>query len=392
MMLKENNKIENKKLIVVLGMHRSGTSAITRGLQVLGVNLGDNLMPPVEGNNAKGFFEDLDLNALNVELLQTLRSDWDYLSPIEDSDVEKLRKNGYFLRGVEILNQKFSNTSTFGFKDPRVAKLLPFWKQVFAYCKFDVGYVLAVRHPLSVVKSLEKRDGFDSEKSYMLWIGHVLASISNTEEHKCVIVDYDLLMQAPERELGRIADCFDLIVNPDEMKNYRSEFLDEGLRHTVYTLNDLILDDACHPLVSEIYTALLDVAIDRRRMNDVVIQNQVALWSNEFKRLKSILCLIDKLTRKITILNQVEIERDGQISSLNQLVVERDAQISSLNQTVVEGNSQIMHQEKELTAYHDQTEEYIKQLNLLQEQRTSELSNIKFLTKQLMGLFYKKIH
>lgn len=89
-MLKENNKIENKKLIVVLGMHRSGTSAITRGLQVLGVNLGDNLMPPVEGNNAKGFFEDLDLNALNVELLQTLRSDWDYLSPIEDSDVEKL--------------------------------------------------------------------------------------------------------------------------------------------------------------------------------------------------------------------------------------------------------------------------------------------------------------
>ena len=48
-----------KRLIVVLGMHRSGTSAITRALNVLDVDLGDRLLPPVDGDNAKGYFVDL---------------------------------------------------------------------------------------------------------------------------------------------------------------------------------------------------------------------------------------------------------------------------------------------------------------------------------------------
>jgi hypothetical protein len=83
----------NRRLIVVLGMHRSGTSALTRGLQVMGVTLGDRMMPPVEGNNAKGFWEDIDLNALNVEMLNA----------IDSVDIEILRKQGYFLRAIELL-------------------------------------------------------------------------------------------------------------------------------------------------------------------------------------------------------------------------------------------------------------------------------------------------
>ena len=59
---------KDKKIIfVVLGMHRSGTSAITRGLEVLGASLGNRLMPPFVGNNDKGFFEDVDINAFNIE-------------------------------------------------------------------------------------------------------------------------------------------------------------------------------------------------------------------------------------------------------------------------------------------------------------------------------------
>jgi hypothetical protein len=62
----------DKRLVVVLGMHRSGTSAITRALEVLGVNVGTNLLPPVDGDNAKGFFEDVEINSLNVEILRAL--------------------------------------------------------------------------------------------------------------------------------------------------------------------------------------------------------------------------------------------------------------------------------------------------------------------------------
>ena len=56
---------------MVLGMHRSGTSAITKGLEVLGVNLGDNLLPPKD-DNPKGFFEDRDLVNLNERVLEKI--------------------------------------------------------------------------------------------------------------------------------------------------------------------------------------------------------------------------------------------------------------------------------------------------------------------------------
>lgn len=74
-------RTEGKSIVVVLGMHRSGTSAITRGLMVLGVELGDNLMPPAADNN-KGFFEDVDVNAINVELYRSLGhgQDWHTLA------------------------------------------------------------------------------------------------------------------------------------------------------------------------------------------------------------------------------------------------------------------------------------------------------------------------
>ena len=72
----------DSRLVVVLGMHRSGTSAITRGLSALGVPLGNNLMPPMLNNNDKGFFEDLEINELNTELLTALNRDWDSLSRI----------------------------------------------------------------------------------------------------------------------------------------------------------------------------------------------------------------------------------------------------------------------------------------------------------------------
>ncbi|MCW1935103.1 hypothetical protein OMD46_00125 [Pseudomonas sp. MDMC_285] len=49
--------VEQTKIIVVLGMHRSGTSVVTRTLEALGISLGENLMPPAENNNEKGFLK-----------------------------------------------------------------------------------------------------------------------------------------------------------------------------------------------------------------------------------------------------------------------------------------------------------------------------------------------
>ncbi len=351
---------EKKRIIVVLGMHRSGTSAVTRGLQVVGVDLGDKLMPAIEDINAKGFWEDLDLYALNNELLSFLGSDWHHLAPIEFGDMKALKKNSYFIRAVELICQKVKKRAIFGFKDPRVAKLLPFWKEVFAYCQLDMSCVLAVRHPLSVAMSLTKRDGFDAEKNYFLWLGHVVESLSGTVGLRRVVVDYDKLMRSPEFEVNRIAKQLDLEIDLAELQSYSSEFLDKALQHTVYDLNDLSFDDACPPLVREIYATLLNLASDKIYFDDLVLKNQIAHWVNECERLKPILTLADRFFMQNAIANQTVTERDERIANLNQALAKRDSQIATLNQTV---NSLILNDNRLQPNLNDRNEK-IESLNI----------------------------
>ena len=289
------------RLIVVLGMHRSGTSAVTRGLQVLGVELGDHLMPPVEGNNPKGFWEDLDINALNIDMLNALSMDWHFLTPIQINDVELLRKRGYLLHAVDLLRNKTSNTQVFGFKDPRVAKLLPFWKEVFAHCQFDVHYIISLRHPMSVCRSLEKRDGFDFEKSYYLWLGHVVNCFTGTIGEKCSLVDYDHLMDSVEAEMTRLAKELSLPVDSAQLEKFKSDFIDEELRHTIYKAHDLEVDDRVPPLMREIYSVLAEVLGGKLSMEDANFQKRVLRWQDEFLRMKPLLSYADKLGGEKTL-------------------------------------------------------------------------------------------
>ena len=164
-----------QQLVVVLGMHRSGTSAITRGLQVMGVSLGNKLMPPV-ADNKKGFWEDLDVVAINNEMLNFCGRCWHSIDPIQQIDVELLCDQGYLSRAIGLLQDKIVGHKRFAFKDPRTAKMLPFWIRVFATGNLDVRYILALRNPSSVAKSLAQRDQFSPEKSYLLWIDHMLTS------------------------------------------------------------------------------------------------------------------------------------------------------------------------------------------------------------------------
>jgi O-antigen biosynthesis protein len=331
---------KKERIIVVLGMHRSGTSAVTRGLKVMGVELGNRLMLPTQFN-PKGYWEDMDIYQLNVDMLTAIGSDWFHVTALGKDDVEVLCKKGYFLRAVELLRQKVGSSSVFGFKDPRVAKLLPFWKEVFKHCGFYVYYVLVIRHPLSVAHSLANREGFDAKLSYLMWLSYVVAGILETIDETFLLVDYDRLMQSPEFELGRIARTVCLEINPRELQIYKKDFLDHTLRHTVYDLNDLLLDDSCPPIVHEIYTVLLNLASSKEGANKIELQKKLEFWSYEFERLQSPLILIDRLFTQKEIANKAIAEHGSQIAEYNQIVAQRDEQIETLKQAVAERDVEI---------------------------------------------------
>jgi lipopolysaccharide biosynthesis protein/glycosyltransferase involved in cell wall biosynthesis len=336
-------KSPKKRLIVVLGMHRSGTSAITRALKVMGVSLGDSLMSAVSGDNEKGYWEDLDINKLNIELLQFLSHDWHTLAPITHDELKSKKLSVFSIRAIELLREKMKSVGTFAMKDPRTARLLPFWQAIFAHLEYEVSYIITIRNPLSIVKSLNTRSQFAGEKSYYLWLEHVVPSIQETAGKRRVVVDYDRLMDMPSVEVSRIAISlgFDGKINSDELHEYETEFIEAKLRHTRYYPQDIQLDPAAPPMVTKVFGLLDQVAADELSIDSSEIRSYFEKASVQLNEISPALRYMTRQDGQIGSLNQAVAERDGQIANLNQAVAERDGQIGSLNQAVAERDGQI---------------------------------------------------
>lgn len=215
----------------MLGMHRSGTSAITKGLELLGVELGNNLMPAAKGNNERGFFEDLDIHNFNQRLIsEALDNDWDRLEPLQ---LDRLGAE-HRAAAQRLLQEKLPERRPFAFKDPRVSLLQPLWETVFDSLAIDHRYLICVRNPLSVAGSLFKRDRLHPLKAQLLWCHYMLAALRHTQGKRRVFVDFDRLFEAPVNELERIATAFELPL-PDreaaDVRAYATDFLAPALRH-----------------------------------------------------------------------------------------------------------------------------------------------------------------
>ena len=332
-----------KRIIIVLGMHRSGTSAIARGLKAIGVDLGEKLMPAVVGINDKGFWEDLDVYDLNNELLHFLGHEWHTLEPIKRSECERDDLVTLKQRAVELLREKIKVTNIFGLKEPRIARLLPFWKIVFNSLRADVGYIIAIRHPLSVADSLKKRDGFEIEKSSYLWLGHVVPSMLYSEGSPRLVVDYDLLITQPEKQLRRISEAFGLSLHASAtgINEYLREFLTEDLRHTNFHITDMKVEPKLPKQVVDAYIFLDKLAKDQVIVSSEEVHTFFERLSRSLEEMRPAFSYMSKRDSQIAKLNEVVSERDSQIAKLNEVVSERDSQIAKLNEVVAERHREV---------------------------------------------------
>ncbi len=330
---------QQKRIVVVLGMHRSGTSLLTRGLETLGVSLGDRLMPAAK-DNPKGFWEDLDINALNVALLEALGHNWDTLTPVVPEDLRAPAVSEFKLRAAEVVRSKLVGTSCYGLKDPRVARLLCFWDDVFAHLKLHVTYVIACRNPLSVARSLAERNGFDREKSYYLWLEHMLASLLWSVRRDRIVVDYDLLIADPAGQLRRLAAGLGLPFDPEapHFVEFRTNFLEDTLRHNHHQLEDFSLDRALPPGVDELYKALFQLAGDTLSFDSPDLESLLERLSAQQKQLYPALRYMRsneeraaKAAQEAAALAETLTLRDRQIADLRLTVSTLQAGVQRLN-------------------------------------------------------------
>jgi len=316
-----------KRIIAVIGSQRSGTSAITRGLQALGVSLGNYTWPDIKrSDNEKGFFEDTEVLFLDVSMLNSIGLTWDNpVLPVFDDNTRQVL-SGFFPIAENIMRRRLESSDLFGFKDPLIARLLPLWNEVFRKIGADVSYVIACRNPLSVAMSLQKRDNFDIVKGCYIWLGALLPALVHSEGFNRIVIDYDEIIDNPAKQLQRAADFLNLKFNSEspEFKEYRDDFLSGSLRHTSFEAGDILGHSDVPPKIAELYTLLKKLAKDEANIDDVAVAAQIKKIYSWAAELRSTLLYMQAQWDALYFLNNKLAEKDLKIAELTEAVKEKE--------------------------------------------------------------------
>lgn len=229
-----------RRAFVVVGMHRSGTSAMTRTLSLLGAALPKGLMLSHE-DNPTGFWEPQSVADLNDEILQALDSEWDDVFSFRPRNYLSNFDRFYVGRAVELLHQEFNGSQVVVLKDPRISVLTSFWDRALREAGYDPHYVVMVRNPLEVAESLRARDAFPQEKSLLLWSSYMLALDRDTREQKRTFVAFEQLMTGWRTVRDRLQSDAELPFFRDTPAAAIEidRFIDGRLRHHEVSAEDL---------------------------------------------------------------------------------------------------------------------------------------------------------
>jgi hypothetical protein len=190
-------------IILVQGMHRSGTSALAGLLSTGGIFMGDVLLRKSR-NNPKGHFEDVKLLSLNRRILKFFNGNWRKVP--KGMKFEKL-PSGLQKEMKDLCGKYIVDHKVWGWKEPRLGVTFPLWYEVMKDEKIVFLYV--IRDPREVWKSLQKRHRvFSEEEARLLW------SLYNKKIERSILdckiqsllIPFDGLMNAPDYHQARIEE------------------------------------------------------------------------------------------------------------------------------------------------------------------------------------------
>jgi glycosyltransferase involved in cell wall biosynthesis len=227
--------------VVVLGMHRSGTSALARVLNLCGAFLPAKVKPPKLGVNPKGFWEPEAVLDLNVRLMRHLGGDWsrvDFELPTEGHVVDEFESDVGAL-----LASEYEHRAVIALKDPRISVLAPLWHRALAAGGYRPVYAVAVRNPLEVARSLHARGDMTVGEGLVLWLAYMRRVAEFADTHADVVfVRYTDLLDDWRAVIERIGTYLGVRLDAGDQGGEIDRFLENGLRNQ--TATDAALD-AC---------------------------------------------------------------------------------------------------------------------------------------------------
>lgn len=388
-----------REAVVVAGMHRSGTSALTRVLASLGCALPKTLMEPNE-YNTEGYWESEPLAALNDAVLESAGSTWDDWEPFNVEWYSSPVAETWRDRAQRVLEDEFGDSRLFVLKDPRICRLLPFWTDALAAFGADTHVLLPIRNPLEVADSLRERDTIDPSVALLLWLRNVLEAEAASREVPRAFVRFEDLLrnwqplaEAMGRDLGlawprrstsanleietalkpsarhHVQQDSAVLDRPELSRWVESTFevLDRWTRGEAREADRGVLDSTrtafdeagaafARPVASGMRAGQRNVGLERevRALNAVVANREEQIDSlnrgvaDRDENVTYLGGVVQDKDRELDTLGGALTERDRRIDALNHAVAGRDGEIETLREgvktlegTVVERDGQI---------------------------------------------------
>jgi hypothetical protein len=230
--------------VYIVGMHRSGTSAVTRTVNLMGIPLSDptDHIAALESFNPTGHWESSALLKLNDRVLQGLGGAWS-APPILPAGWERQSALALLRREAKRQFGETYRTRQWVWKDPRICLTLPFWRSSIPA---RAVAVLVVRHPLEIANSLQARDGFPLQYGLALWERYMRHALVGAAGLPVLVTAYDDLLSDAVGWCSRVArflsrNGFQVTqLSPDEL----ASFVDPKLRHSELTIESLAVEGA----------------------------------------------------------------------------------------------------------------------------------------------------
>lgn len=220
-----------RRCILILGVHRSGSSALAGLLDKMGIDLGKSIAPP-SYDNPKGFFENLRVQELNIKLLAELKITWHYTGFLKEYWWKHPSITKFQLEAIEIIKREFEGQNLFAIKEPRICYLFPFWEEILNSLDITIQSIVMLRHPEEVVASLEKRNKFSYTKSHLLYLSHLFCIEKYRKSYVTSFVKYEELLDNPLQIVQQLDKELSLSIPQEKMlEDNFSEFISKELRN-----------------------------------------------------------------------------------------------------------------------------------------------------------------
>lgn len=192
--------------MLVIGMHRSGTSAVGLLAEALGLRSVMGSPLPANAGNPRGFAEHAEVTALDDDLMRLLGSRWDSPPTLTPRQLDAFWAA---VPGIEVetwrerIQLPWSADQGWFVKDPRMCFLVGAWDRI-ALRRLPV--VLCVRDPREAALSLSLRDGISPTAGLVIWLAHVRAAAAAASDRPALVVDYGRLLADPVATAGALSD------------------------------------------------------------------------------------------------------------------------------------------------------------------------------------------